>query len=213
MSLLRPIETVAIHDLALRPQEPVLSEAPEVIEAPAVSDQGSEVSEPAASAVSPTPEPPPAESPPPEPPDAAPDHAELSDQRDRDTDDLLALLRCSKRRNVLFLLAEARLREPQRATAEATAGAQGQAGRVSVGEIARYLDVDQKNLSHHLSPLRTAGLIFMTPRGQHHDYELTPARVAYERTDTGGFKLHVLGVRGSGVGVTIEIETPGTSYR
>jgi hypothetical protein len=48
----------------------------------------------------------------------------------------------------------------------------------------------------------------MTPREEHRDYELTPGRVVYGRTPIGGFKLHVFGVRGSGVGVTISSAVP-----
>ena len=75
--------------------------------------------------------------------------------------------------------------------------------RVSVGEIARRLGIDQKNLSAHLSPLKTAGLIFDSQRGKYHDYQLTPGRVAYERTDSGGYNLTVFAPGRSGVSVTI----------
>jgi DNA-binding transcriptional ArsR family regulator len=138
-----------------------------------------------------------------EPPPA--DSPHLSDHQHRDVDELMDLLRCGRRRGVLCILARAHHARADRARGGEEAERTGDE-RTSVGEIARRLGMSQKNLSQHLAPLRTSGLIYATRRGQHREYEINPARVVYQHDQTTGrVQLQVFAAGGSGVSVTITV--------
>jgi hypothetical protein len=69
--------------------------------------------------------------------------------------------------------------------------------------------VEQKSLSHHLHPMRAAGVIFCQRIGRQQHYQLSAGRVVFERHPTGGFSLTV-NAREGGVAVTITVGRPSS---